>query len=78
MEQPIDLLALSLLAAVSVTVGLTAAGYGHGPGQAQPGAGGNLADIVAAVLGLDPGQVQDYVTRRGSGDCGVPPAGPSA
>lgn len=61
MEQPMDFLALSLLAAVSVTVGLTSAGYDHGPGESQPGAGENLASAVASVLGLDPGQVNDYL-----------------
>src|SRR5690606_39143237 len=59
MEQPMDFLALSLLAAVSVTVGLTSAAYG--PGVSSPGARGNLAATVAAVLGLDPGQVNDYL-----------------
>lgn len=65
MEQPMDFLALSLLAAVSVTVGLTSAAYGPGPGESQPGAWGNLAAAVAGVLGLDPGQVNDYLAGRG-------------
>lgn len=56
-----DFLALSLLAAVSVTVGLTSAAYGPAPGESQPGVRGNLAATVAAVLGLDPAQVNDYL-----------------
>ncbi len=61
MEQPVDFLALSLLAAVSVTVGLTSAGYGHESGESQPDDRGNLAGVVAAVLGLDLAQVNDYL-----------------
>ncbi len=61
MDQPMDFLALSLVAALSVTVGLTSAGYGHEPGEPQPDALGNLAGAVAAVLGLDPGQVANYL-----------------
>ncbi len=56
-----DFLALSLLAAVSVTVGLTSAAYGPIPGESRPGVRGNLAATVAGVLGLDPAQVNDYL-----------------
>ncbi len=66
MEQPIDFLALSLLAAISVTVGLTSAGYGTGPGESPPGATGSLAAALGAVLGLEPGQLTDYLEGHGS------------
>ena len=65
MDQPMDFLALSLLAAVSVTVGLTTAGYGHVPGEPPAGGTGSLAGTVANVLGLDPGQVDDYLQGHG-------------
>ena len=61
MEQPIDLLALSLLAALSVTVGLTSASFTDGPAGSQPGGSGNLASTIASVLGLDHEQVGDYL-----------------
>jgi len=61
MEQPTDFLALSLLAAVSVTVGLTSARYTDGVAGLQSCGGGNLADTVAGILGLDQEQVDGYL-----------------
>jgi hypothetical protein len=69
MEQPTDFLALSLLAAVSVTVGLTSAGYTDGLTGCHSGGNGNLASTVAGILGLDQEQVGDYLQGHRSEIC---------
>jgi hypothetical protein len=69
MEQPTDFLALSLLAAVSVTVGLTSASFTDGPTGSQSGGCGNLASTVASILGLDQEQVGDYLQGHSSQIC---------
>ena len=61
MEQPTDLLAVSLLVALSVTVGLTSASFTDGPTGSQSGGSGNLASTIAGILGLDQEQVGDYL-----------------
>lgn len=61
MEQPIDFLALSLLAAVSVTVGLTSASYADGLTGCHSGTNVSLTGLVAGILGLDQQQVDDYL-----------------
>ncbi len=61
MEQQTDLLALSLLAAVSVTVGLTSAGFANTLDGPRPGESGSLVETIASVLGLDQEGVADYL-----------------
>ncbi len=61
MEQPTDFLAVSLLAAVSVAVGLTSASFTDGPTGSQCVGSGNLASTIAGILGLDQEQVDDYL-----------------
>lgn len=61
MEQSTDFLAVSLLAAVSVAVGLTSASYADERASAQSGGSGNLVSTIAAILGLDQAQVGDYL-----------------
>jgi hypothetical protein len=69
MEQPTDLLALSLLAAVSVAVGLTSASYTDGLAGSPSGGSGNLASTIAGILGLDQEQVGDYLQGHRSEIC---------
>lgn len=69
MEQPMDFLAVSLLAVLSVTVGLTSAGYGDRLGAAQSGGSGNLVNTIAGILGLDQKQVNDYLQGHRSEIC---------
>jgi hypothetical protein len=69
MEQPTDFLAVSLLAAVSVTVGLTSASFTDGPTGSQSGGSGNLVTIIASILGLDQEQVGDYLKGHRSEIC---------
>ncbi len=69
MEQPTDLLAVSLLAAVSVAVGLTSASYTDGLAGPQSGGSGNLVNTIAGVLGLDQEQVGDYLQGHRSEIC---------
>jgi len=61
MEQTPDFLALSLLAAVSVAVGLTSASYTDELAGAQSGGSGNLVSTIAGILGLDQAEVGDYL-----------------
>jgi hypothetical protein len=61
MEQPTDILAVSLLAAVSVAVGLTSATCTDGSVGSQCGGRGNLASTIASILGLDQAQVDGYL-----------------
>ena len=69
MEQPTDLLALSLLAAVSVAVGLTSASYTDGLAGSPSGGSSNLASTIAGILGLDQEQVGDYLQGHRSEIC---------
>jgi hypothetical protein len=69
MEQPTDFLAVSLLAALSVTVGLTSASFADGPTGSQSGGSGNLASTIASILGLDQEQVGDYLQGHRSEIC---------
>ena len=69
MEQPTDLLAVSLLAALSVTVGLTSASFTDGPAGSQSGGSGTLATTIASILGLDQEQVGDYLQGHRSEIC---------
>ena len=69
MEQPTDLLAVSLLAAVSVAVGLTSASYTDGLAVSPSGGSGNLVNTIAGVLGLDQEQVGDYLQGHRSEIC---------
>jgi hypothetical protein len=69
MEQPFDFLAVSLLAAVSVTVGLTSASFADGTAASQSGGGGNLASTIAGIVGLDEGQVGNYLRGYRSEVC---------
>jgi hypothetical protein len=69
MEQPSDFLALSLLAAVSVTVWLTSASFSDGLTGSQCSGRGNLASTVASILGLDQEQVGDYLQGHRSEIC---------
>ena len=69
MEQPTDLLAVSLLAAVSVAVGLTSASFTDGPTGSQSSGSKNLASTIASVLGLDQEQVGGYLQGQRSEIC---------
>ena len=69
MEQPTDLLAVSLLAAISVAVGLTSASYSEEPAGSSPGSGGNLVGTIAGILGLDQERVSDYLQGHRSEIC---------
>jgi len=69
MEQPTDFLAVSLLAAVSVAVGLTSASFTDGPAESQCVGSGNLASTIAGILGLDQEQVGDYLQGHRSEIC---------
>ena len=69
MEQPTDFLAVSLLAALSVTVGLTSASFTDGPTGSQSGGSGNLVSAIASILGLDQEQVGDYLQGHRSEIC---------
>lgn len=61
MEQSTDFLAVSLLAAVSVAVGLTSASYADERGGDQSGPSSNLVSTIAGILGLDQAEVGDYL-----------------
>mgnify|MGYP006961820385 CR=1 FL=1 len=61
MEQKTDLLAVSLLAAVSVAVGLTSASYTDELAVPYSGGSGSLASTIAGILGLDQEQVGGYL-----------------
>ncbi|MBN2099060.1 MAG: hypothetical protein JW753_05625 [Dehalococcoidia bacterium] len=69
MEQKTDFLAVSLLAAVSVAVGLTSASYGDELAGAQSGGSGNLVSTIAGILGLDQAEVGDYLQGHRSEIC---------
>jgi len=69
MEQSTDFLAVSLLAAVSVAVGLTSASYTDELAAAQSGGGGNLVNTIAGILGLDQAEVGDYLQGHRSEIC---------
>jgi len=69
MEQTPDFLAVSLLAAVSVAVGLTSASYTHELAGPQSGGSGNLVSTIAGILGLDQEQVGDYLQGHCSEIC---------
>jgi hypothetical protein len=69
MEQTPDFLALSLLAAVSVAVGLTSASYTDELAGPQSGGSGNLVSTIAGILGLDQEQVGDYLQGHRSEVC---------
>jgi len=69
MEQKTDFLAVSLLAAVSVAVGLTSASYADGLAGSQSGGSGNLVSTIAGILGLDQEQVGDYLQGHCSEIC---------
>ncbi len=66
MEQPNDFLAVSLLAAISVAVGLTSASFANVLTELQPKDGRGLVSAMAAVLGLDEEGVDDYLQGRRS------------
>jgi hypothetical protein len=68
-EQKTDFLAVSLLAAVSVAVGLTSASYTDGLAGPQSGEGGNLVSTIAGILGLDQAEVGDYLQGHRSEIC---------
>jgi hypothetical protein len=69
MEQPTDFLAVSLLAAVSVTVGLTSASFADGLAAVQSGGSRTLTSTLASILGLDEKQLGDYLQGRRSEIC---------
>ena len=69
MEQKMDFLAISLLAAVSVAVGLTTARYTDELAEAQSGGSRNLVNTIAGILGLDQAQVGDYLQGHHSEIC---------
>lgn len=69
MEQSTDFLAVSLLAAVSVAVGLTSASYADEPGGDQSGGSSNLVSTIAGILGLDQAEVGDYLQGRRTEIC---------
>jgi hypothetical protein len=69
MEQPPDFLAVSLLAAVSVTVGLAGAGSADGLAAFQSGGSGALTSTLASILGLDEKQLGDYLQGRRNEIC---------
>jgi hypothetical protein len=69
MEQTPDFLAVSLLAAVSVAVGLTSASYTDERAEAQSGSSGNLVSTIAGILGLDQVEVGDYLQGLRSEIC---------
>ena len=69
MEQTPDFLAVSLLAAVSVAVGLTSASYTDELAGPQSGGSGNLVNTIASILGLDQEQVGDYLQGHRSEVC---------
>ena len=69
MEQKTDFLAVSLLAAVSVAVGLTSASYTHEVAGPQSGGSGNLVSTIAGILGLDQAEVGDYLKGHRSEIC---------
>jgi len=68
-EQKTDFLAVSLLAAVSVAVGLTSASYTDGLAGPQSGESGNLVSTIASILGLDQAEVGDYLQGHRSEIC---------
>lgn len=68
-EQKMDLLAVSLLAAVSVAVGLTSAGYIAETAGDQSSRSGNLVNTIAGILGLDQAEVGDYLEGHRSEIC---------
>jgi hypothetical protein len=68
-EQKTDFLAVSLLAAVSVAVGLTSASYSDELAGAQSGGSGNLVSTIAGILGLDQAEVGDYLQGHRSEIC---------
>ena len=68
-EQKADFLAVSLLAAVSVAVGLTSASYTDGLARPQSGESGNLVSTIADILGLDQAEVGDYLQGHRSEIC---------
>ena len=68
-EQKTDFLAVSLLAAVSVAVGLTSASYTDELTGAQSGGSGNLVSTIAGILGLDQAEVGDYLQGHQSEIC---------
>lgn len=68
-EQPTDFLAVSLLAAVSVAVGLTSASWDDRVGTAQSGEGSKLVSTLASILGLDQKQVNEYLQGRHGDVC---------
>jgi hypothetical protein len=69
MEQTPGFLAVSLLAAVSVAVGLTSAIYTDELAGPQSGGSGNLVSTIAGILGLDQEQVGDYLQGHCSEIC---------
>jgi len=69
MEQTPDFLAVSLLAAVSVTVGLTSASFAEGLPGPRSGESGNLVSTIAGILGLDQAEVGDYLQGHRSEIC---------
>lgn len=64
MQQTSDFLAVSLLAAISVAVGLTSASYTDAVAGSQSGRGGSMASTITGILGLDQEQVDDYLQGR--------------
>ena len=64
MEQKTDFLAVSLLAAVSVAVGLTSATYADERGGTRSNGSGNMVSSIAGLLGLDQEQVGNYLQGR--------------
>jgi hypothetical protein len=69
MEQTTDFLAVSLLAAVSVTVGLTSASFAEGLPGPRSGGSGDLVSTIAGILGLDQAEVGDYLQGHRSEIC---------
>jgi hypothetical protein len=61
MQQATDFLAVSVLAAVSVAVGLTSASYADELGSFQSDRSGDLISTITGILGLDQAEVGDYL-----------------
>jgi hypothetical protein len=69
MEEHTEFLALALVAATAVTVGLTSATFADGFTGVESGKGRNLPSIISNILGLDEKEVADYFEKRRSEIC---------
>ncbi|MDM8000780.1 MAG: hypothetical protein QUS33_12540 [Dehalococcoidia bacterium] len=69
MELSSDFMGISLLAALSVAVGLTSANYARELDGSRSTETTNLANTIANILGLDQEQVGGYLQGRSSEIC---------